>query len=233
MRKAGKRTALVSALACAGTLALAASAQAITIVTPPNAETFNYQPSSYTIDQGGSIGFSNTDPGVKHDVTARGRIGGGPLFRTPTVTGDVSGTNLLVGGTEYLTTGSYEFFCSVHPLSMQATLNVTGSGTPVARPDIEVKIITGKIARIARRGRVLVKVTAVTKSDNVALVLKLGKRRIGSKTNIDLEASQVRRVPIVLSNSNRNRFLNRARANLKLVGTVQFGAPDGAQKIVK
>ena len=65
-----------------------------------------------TIDQGEKVTFQNMDI-VGHDVTSN-QTGddGTPLFRSALVDPGSSGP---VEGTEYLTTGSYDFFCSVHP----------------------------------------------------------------------------------------------------------------------
>jgi plastocyanin len=230
MRKPGKRVMLVAALACAGALAFASSAHAITISAPPNAEADNYDPESYTINQGGTIGFNNADPGVDHDVRARGQIGGGPLFLTPTITGLA---DTLVQGTEYLTAGSYAFFCNVHPLSMTGTLNVTGMGTPVPRPKVDVKVLSGDIDKVANKRKARVRVKAITDADNVSLALKLKNLRLGGKGNIDLDAGQTRTVVLRLSRRAKNKLSDKERARVKLVGSVQFGANDTAFKLLR
>ena len=224
------RSALVVALACTASLAGAASAHAITIQAPPNAEVADYDPKTYTIDQGGTIGFNNADPGVDHDVRSRGRIGNGPLFLTPTITGPA---NVLVSGTQYLTTGSYAFFCNVHPLSMTGTLNVTANGAPVPRPKVDVKVLSGNIDRVANSRRARVRVRALTDADNVALALKLKNLRLGGASNIDLDAGQARTLRLRLTRRAKNKLSARDRARVKLVGSVQFGANDTASKLLK
>jgi plastocyanin len=89
-----------------------------------------YGASSYTIDQGQTISFANNDID-SHNVSASGKgPDGNPLFQSDTIgTGQSTG----VAGTQYLTSGSYSFICTVHPF-MHATLVVTSAGTPVPRP---------------------------------------------------------------------------------------------------
>lgn len=83
-----------------------------------------------TIDQGQTLSFRNADIDP-HNVTAtQAGPDGKPLFASETVG---TGKQVPVRRVEYLTTGSYGFLCSVHPF-MTGTLEVTGRGTPVARP---------------------------------------------------------------------------------------------------
>ena len=94
---------------------------------------WRFDAASYTIDQGERLTFRNTDtpsPGP-HDVTAAAPAPeGGPLFRSATIP---AGQEAFVEGSQYLTTGSYDFFCSIHTF-MTATLVVTDQGTPAPRP---------------------------------------------------------------------------------------------------
>jgi plastocyanin len=227
MRKPGKPAALVLAVCIAGGAIVAATALgAAETIRAANA--LDFESADYATDQGETVTFDNADPGVPHNVTASGKIGGKPLFESPTVTGAAS---TVVNGTQYLTTGSYTFFCSVHP-NMEATLNVTGAGTAVARPNISVAILSGKLAKV-RGGKARVKVKAVTKSDNVALKLKLGSKQLASKSNIDLAAGQVRKLTLKLGRKARNRLAGKSKAKLKLVGSVPFGKTRTVSKLLK
>jgi plastocyanin len=86
--------------------------------------------STYTIDQGQSVSFANNDID-SHNVTATAPgADGSPLFASATIG---TGQTAAVSGTRYLTSGSYSFYCTVHP-SMKATLVVTSAGVPVPRP---------------------------------------------------------------------------------------------------
>src|SRR6476661_8616767 len=65
-----------------------------------------------TMDQGERLSFHNGDT-VGHDVTATATTTDGrPLFKTPTV---ASGKDAFVEGSQYLTEGHYDFYCSIHP----------------------------------------------------------------------------------------------------------------------
>jgi hypothetical protein len=55
---------------------------------------------------------------------------GKPLFSTPVIN---RGESAFVEGSQYLTTGHYTFFCTLHQ-NMKGTVHVTGNGTPQQRP---------------------------------------------------------------------------------------------------
>ncbi len=65
-----------------------------------------------------AIHFSNTDPGVPHDVAIRD-AGGNVLFKGDIITGPSDATYIVPS----LPAGSYTYFCIVHP-NMQGTLTV-------------------------------------------------------------------------------------------------------------
>src|SRR3954465_10372811 len=123
-----KKTLLIATAALGVFLAVAAawaSDQTIT-ATPPN----QFANTSVTIDQGDKVTFHNNDT-VIHDVTARGKGSDGkPLFASETTS---TGQSNPVKGVEYLTSGRYDFPCSIHP-NMTGTLHVTSAGTPAQRP---------------------------------------------------------------------------------------------------
>src|SRR3954469_9666176 len=111
------------AIAVFGLLALAPAAQAGTIYAGPPSQFFT---GAVTIDQGEKVTFTNLDA-ISHDVTAASKDAGGkPLFGTPL---QGPGGTADVAGTEYLTTGAYDFGCSIHP-NMKGTLTVSSAGTP-------------------------------------------------------------------------------------------------------
>ena len=83
-----------------------------------------------TMDQGEPLTLYNFDT-AGHDVTSVAQHPGGtPLFSTPIIG---FGEAAFVVGSQYLTTGSYEFFCSIHQY-MQGTLTVSAAGTPAPAP---------------------------------------------------------------------------------------------------
>jgi plastocyanin len=96
------------------------------VAGPPS----QYLTTNVSMDQGEPLFFRNFDL-LTHDVTARQNgPDGKPLFSTPLVG---PGPEPAVAGSEYLTTGTYEFLCSIHP-NMVGKLNVTSAGTPQPRP---------------------------------------------------------------------------------------------------
>jgi plastocyanin len=82
------------------------------------------------INQGDKVSFTNLDT-AGHNVTAKQKEPGGkPLFASASAS---TGTSQPVVGTEYLRTGPYEYYCSIHPW-MTGTITVTSNGTPAQRP---------------------------------------------------------------------------------------------------
>ncbi len=176
-----------------------------------------------TIDQGEKVTFQNMDI-VGHDVTSN-QTGdsGAPLFRSAFVGPGSSGP---VEGTEYLTTGNYDFFCSVHP-GMEATLEVTSAGTPVPRPQpagVAVKIVSRSLDRVlesgklklkvrSRRGSVLVGARATTRKTSIAL---------GSK-KLQFDVAEERKVALKLSDSARKALRKRGSATLIATATASHG----------
>jgi plastocyanin len=155
-----------------------------------------YLTSEVTIDQGEVVTFQNTDV-IEHDVVARAnRPDGKPLFRSPLI-----GTGAApVGGAEFLTTGVYEFFCSVHAASMTGKLTVTSAGAPQTRPggggggsggggdsgggsgeqlDLSVAIADKRLADVRKRKALRISVT-LNKGATVSLSSKSGKTKLGS-----------------------------------------------------
>ena len=129
-----------------------------------------------TIDQGEKVTLRNTDL-AGHDVTAtKNGDDGKPLFRSELVSPGGSGP---VRGTEYLTTGTYPFICTVHP-GMEATLEVTSQGTPVPRPrpGVTVKVASRDLQRVVDSGKLKLKVRSSKASLLVGARAKAGKKSI-------------------------------------------------------
>src|SRR4051794_40575740 len=115
---------VTGALVAAGCLlgAPAAWADETIYAGPPS----QFYSSSVSIDQGEKVAFTNLDT-IEHDAPGGGRgPDGKPLFSSPL--GGMGSTG-AVAGTEYLTSGTYDFGCSIHP-QMHGTLTVTTAGTP-------------------------------------------------------------------------------------------------------
>jgi plastocyanin len=221
----GLAVAITAALFVAG-VALAAS-QTITgtgsaIYTGGNGAPFP----TYTTDQGEVVQFNVTGSG--HNVTARQNgPDGKALFRTPTISGGTVGVN----GTQFLGAADYTFFCTVHPSTMQATLHVSGNGTPQARPSATLALRTKTISKALKKG-LLVAVNASTKVDGVGLSAKLGKTKIGGANDISLAAGQQTDV-VKLSKAGKNRLRGRSTAKVTVTADIPFGSPASAKGKLK
>jgi plastocyanin len=216
----GRRTWLAAGIAAAallfaGGVALAASA---TIVGTGGDV---YSPTDYSADQGEVSQLQVT--GSNHNVTAR-QAGpdGKALFRSATVTGGTT----PVSGTQYLATGDYSFFCTIHPTTMNGTLHVTGAGTPVPRPQASLKLKRKSLAKSVKKG-VLVSVNASARIDDATLTAKLGKVTIG-KVTVSLAAGSQAKL-IKLSKAGRAKLAGRDTAKVTVTGEIPFGSPASAK----
>jgi hypothetical protein len=209
----------VAGVLFAGGIAFAASAA----ITGTGSDTFTGgtgDPShpTYSTDQGEVSQLTVT--GSSHNVTARQNgPDGSALFRTPTISGGTAG----VQGTQYLTTGTYEFYCTVHPTTMQATLMVTANGTPQARPSATLSVRSKKLAKVSKKG-ILVAVTASTTVDGVSLTAKLGKTTIGKAGGLSFAAGQTSQT-VKLSKAGRNKLKGKQKATVSVTADIPFGAP--------
>jgi plastocyanin len=212
--------AALGAMAYAG-LALAASD---TIVGGPG-ESFS-PPGTFNADQGEIVPFRND--GGSHNVTARqSGPDGGALFRSETTAGGTSPVN----GTQYLATGDYPFFCSVHPTTMQGTLRVTGAGAPQARPSATLTLRTKKISKALKRG-LLVGINSSAKVDGASLVAKLGKTTIGKAAGLSWFAGQQAQV-VKLTKSGKSKLRAKGKATVKVTADIPFGSPVTAKGKLK
>jgi hypothetical protein len=182
---------------------------------------------TFTMDQGDRPTF--TDGGAnQHNVTARqdgpdGKV----LFSTPTLNGGQSAT---LDGTQYLTTGSYTFFCTIHPTQMQATLVVSGNGTPQARPSASLTVRTKTISKALKKG-LLVSVNASTAVSGATLTAKLGKATIG-KTGASL-TSGTQTKKLKLSKAGKSKLRKKSSAKVTVTADIPFGAPASAKANLK
>jgi len=217
-----RRLGLVAGLVIAGVLfagglALAASQTIVGQIDD------TYTAPTYTTDQGEVVQFRVT--GDTHNVTAhQNGPDGAALFRTPTISGGTTG----VQGTQYLSAGTYTFFCSVHPTTMQATLVVTGNGAPQARPTATLRVRSKKLAKVSKRG-ILVAINATAKVDGASLVAKLGKATIGKANGLSLASGQ-QFATVKLSKSGKKKLKKKSKASVRVTATIPFGSPASGKK---
>jgi len=213
---------LMETLALAGALVLVpavALADEEISASPPN----RYTTPAPSIDQGERLTFRNNDL-VGHDVTAKlNGPDGKPLFSTPIVE---RGQTAFVDGSQYLTTGTYDFFCTVHP-DMGGALTVTAAGTPQERPGggggggggggpaadttapkVNLSVGTTK-ARTLRRLRRLTLTVVSDEAAELTVTAKLGSVSAAS-TTVDLAEAGDRRVTLKLG-ARARRALRRGR----------------------
>jgi plastocyanin len=169
-----------------------------------------------TIDQGEKVTLRNVDI-AGHDVTAEETGDDGkPLFRSELISPGGSGP---VQGTEYLTTGTYPFFCSVHP-GMEATLEVTSAGTPVPRPQpsVTLEVASRDLQRVLKTRKLKLKVRSSKAS------LLVGARAKAGKTSIALGSKRVKwdggEGPVSLKLSKSARKALRKKKKAKFIATV-------------
>jgi plastocyanin len=211
--------AALVAMTCAG-ISLAASD---TIVAGPSD---SFSAPTYNTDQGEVVPFQNL--GGSHNVTARQNgPDGQSLFRTPTISGGTAATN----GTQYLSTGDYPFFCTVHPTTMNGTLHVSTNGAPQPRPSATLSIRAKKIAKALKRG-ITVALNTSAKIDDVSLVAKLGKATIGRASDLSLAQGQVFET-IKLSKSGKSKLRKKGSAKVTVTAEIPFGAPATAKAKLK
>ncbi len=229
MLKRGEIAKRLKLMACLAVLGLMASVgiafgASATIVAQSN-NTFNA--AAYSTDQGEVATLQIA--GGTHNVTAS-QTGpdGKALFRSDTA----SGGNTPVGGTQYLATGSYQFICSIHPSTMQATLNVSANGTPQPRPALTLKLVSSSIAKVVKKGALLVRATATATAQDATIVAKLGKSTLGKATGLSLAAG-AQNVKLKLGSKAKSKLAGKGKATVALNATVAFGSPASAKGKLK
>lgn len=213
-----RRAGLTLALA-AGSMLLAAPAHAQISAGPPN----TYLTPDVTIDQGESVTFVNADA-VEHDVLARDKgPDGKALFRSELI-GFAQSTT--VEGTEYLVTGSYAFFCSIHP-QMEGTLNVSSAGKPVPRPgtktSVKLRVLDSKVAKVNRRGALNVRVTT-DRAATVQLTARTG-RTVFAKGRAKVAKAGASTAQLPLTRAGRRMVERKKRISLTVTAAAK--SPDG------
>jgi plastocyanin len=186
---------------------------------------------SYPIDASRLANLVNAGDNT-HNVTANDEgPDGKALFRTGNVSG---GDSRAVNGTQFLGDGEYEFRCTIHPDTMQATLEITG-GDPLPRPSIEVKVKSKTLEKVVDSGKLKVTVSAAagTDADGVSLSAKKGRRGITKKANLDIAAGQSETAKLKLKKKAAEKLGELEKAKVKVTAEVDFGSPAKANKKLK
>ena len=215
-RRLGLALAAVSVAAMLGTgIALAAS----DVIVGGPAESFDK--TTYNADQGEVVQFRND--GGSHNVTAR-QAGpdGKALFRSATISGGTTPVN----GTQYLSSGDYPFFCTVHPTTMNGTLRVTGAGSPVSRPQATLAPKGKSLAKALKKG-IKLAVTATSSADGVTFTAKLGKTTIGKATTSLVAGAQTKLIK--LNKAGKSKLRGKSKATVRVSAEIPFGPPSSAK----
>jgi plastocyanin len=248
-----RRNAIALPLAVVSLALMPAGAWAVADVITNSGNQFTQ--GTYNSEAGDLVQFQHSGSGAPHNVTSTQSLGGQSLFSSATIS---TGTT-PVNGTQFLTPGTYPFVCTIHA-GMQATLNVSASGTPgsppdggtpappsdggtpvspsdggtpVSRPDIELEIISRKLDKVAAKGKLVLEVLAITKSDDVSVSARLGKKTVGESTDLDLAAGQKSKVALKLKRGVRRKLAKLDKAKVTAQATVPFGEPDTAKRVLK
>jgi hypothetical protein len=183
---------------------------------------------TFTMDQGDRPTFTDGGAANQHNVTARQNgADKKPLFSTPTLN---PGQTATLDGTQYLSAGTYTFFCTIHPTEMQATLVVSGNGTPQARPTARLTVRTKTISKALKKG-LLVSVNASTAISGATLTAKLGKATIG-KTSASL-TSGTQTKKLKLSKAGKSKLRKKSSAKVTVTADIPFGVPATAKAKLK
>lgn len=174
------------------------------------AATIRYVNPNITIAQGEKVTFVNNDS-VQHDVSSTGDTADHkPLFESALIG---RGGSSPVEGTQYLKTGKYDFYCSVHPQQMTGTITVTSAGTPQHRPGdpypATLKASSGKLSALKKAGGALkvtvhgtpgatatVSASAKVSGKTVKLGSRSGKLGSGGSKGISIKLSSAARKAI-------------------------------------
>jgi plastocyanin len=218
--KVGKRFWAVAGLVAAAALLAAGFAFGAAPIVGKADNT--YSAPTYTINQGDVAQLQVL--GSSHNATAHpAGPDGKALFRSSTISGGMT----PVDGTQYLSAGDYTFFCTIHPGSMQATLHVTGAGTPAARPGATLSLRTRTISKALKKG-VQVEVSATAPDTGVSLTAKLGKTTIAQASNLSLATGQQSEM-LRLTKAGKSKLRGKDKATITVSAEIPFGSPATAK----
>lgn len=185
------------------------------ITASPNA--LAYGGPTFTIDQGEVAVFQNTGF-TAHNVSDYQKEG--YFFRSPPSV--APGTSADVEGTQYLTSGTYPFYCKIHGPTMSANLVITTNGQPQARPRVSLKVLSSSIAKVRSSRKLKVKVTAITDSPGIEVESLKGNTTVTTPAKLDLSAGASRVVTLRVKRS-RTGLLAGDSVKLRIYAFAAFG----------
>lgn len=182
---------------------------------------------AFPISQGDSVIFSNTDD-RPHNLNSLSLFKGNFLFGTSTL---APGTSQSVGGVEYLSSGTYRFFCSLHP-GMEADLIVGPGGAPSMRPLVMGTLIPGRKRVLARKGLLRFELRSAVAVPGLEFDLISGNRRILSGS-ADLAAGVSEVISVSLPRPFRQKIASLRSTRISVRGSVPFGTFSGSTRTFK
>jgi hypothetical protein len=163
------------------------------------------------------------------------------LFNSPTIS---PSTSAPVGGTQYLTAGSYHFICTIHGSSMSGDLTVN-AGTPAARPDIHEAIRSTKIATVVNQKKLKVTASSVNgapSKDSLTdppgrLVAKVGSTTLTKAVSVTVPFGGSVNLSLGLTSAGKRKLKALAadgrKARVRLLGSVRYGMPTSTIRRLK
>ena len=212
---------------------------------------FRFLNPNVTIDQGERLTFRNADV-ARHDVASvqPGTVRRQYLFASEIIG---QGETSFVEGSQYLTTGTYEFVCSLHAEQMKGKLTVTSNGTPAPRPgagggdgggdggggdddpaaeDLRGPVLSLRLGptkvRAMRRSRQLSVKVGSDEGARIRLTIRVGTRRI-ARTSLRLRFAGTRRVAIARDRTARRALRRGRRLTVGARATDAAGNPGAAR----
>jgi hypothetical protein len=208
-------------------LALSAPAQAAdTIRSATSCCTFTGGPFAQALGEN-PVYENSAGSDAPHNVTALDAgPDGGPLFASETIT---PGTSSVVDGTQYLSAGTYPFYCTLHGASMSGDLIVDGSrGTLAPRPRITVAIPAQKLRVVRRTGKLKVTVASTSGGGGIKVRVTRGTKLMGFGATPPIPVGSKRTISISLTKSARAAIRSGRVVKLAAEATVRFGQPASA-----
>ncbi|MBK5231645.1 MAG: hypothetical protein JJE13_01495 [Thermoleophilia bacterium] len=156
---------------------------------------------------------------------------GNVLFGSATVP---AGQSSPVEGAQYLSDGTYPFFCTIHGLSMSGDLVVAG-GTPLERPKPEIRLSfpAQKLKSVRNSSKVKIKIKGVTDSSGIKLTVSKGKKKLGSASGISVSAGKTRTVAVKLTNKGQKTVKIGKKILFLVKGTVAGGKSATARRTLR
>lgn len=187
---------------------------------------------SFTQAAGETGTFVNpADADAFHNVTSKD-LGPDkkPLFASSS---EPAGGSSPIPGTQYLTPGTYGFYCTIHTTAMSGQLVVDASGTAVPRPSVKLSVLKQKLNAVRNQGKLKVKLTGTTASSGVHISASAGNKKLGSVSGVSVAAGASKTVVVKLTSAGKKALKNKKKVSVSVKGSVPFGKPASASRKIQ